>query len=112
MTEESTVLLAQFAVTRADIGSFRQLKTSTREKDYCTCLFEQQRQSKEVKEEEDHARVTSLGSDETTLQQIYFNHYYYNQCRSSCIGRDYNDLLDLYGFTATGIDLRRICIIS
>src|SRR4051812_23078529 len=41
MTNEPTVLLAQFSLTRAEIGTFRQLKTSTREKDYCVCLFEQ-----------------------------------------------------------------------
>ncbi|KAK3836650.1 MAG: hypothetical protein JOS17DRAFT_842668 [Linnemannia elongata] len=74
MTNGPTVLLAEFALTRAEIGSFRQLKTSTREKDYCACLFEQQ---KLVEGEDEEGVIVSepleisatSGSDETKLHQ-------------------------------------------
>src|SRR5690349_15511920 len=52
ITNDSTVLLAQLDLTRAEIGSFRQLKTSTREKDYCVCIFEQQQEVEGGNEEE------------------------------------------------------------
>src|SRR5690242_1082322 len=39
-----SMVLAEFPLTRAEIGSFRQIKTSTREKDYCICIFEHQQQ--------------------------------------------------------------------
>ncbi|KAF9185034.1 hypothetical protein BGZ51_002976 [Haplosporangium sp. Z 767] len=35
-------VLAQWEVTRTEIGIFRQIKTRTRENDYCLCLFEEQ----------------------------------------------------------------------
>ncbi|KAF9549939.1 hypothetical protein EC957_001999 [Mortierella hygrophila] len=74
MTKESKVLLAQFSLTRAEIGSFRQLKTSTREKDYCACIFEQQQGVEgddEVGEMVSEALKisASIGSDEATLHQ-------------------------------------------
>ncbi|KAG9320521.1 hypothetical protein KVV02_003755 [Mortierella alpina] len=43
-TSIGSVVLAEFPLTRAEIGSFRQIKTSTRDNDYCICLFEQQQQ--------------------------------------------------------------------
>ncbi|KAG9061100.1 hypothetical protein KI688_007729 [Linnemannia hyalina] len=72
--DESKVLLAQFSLTRAEIGSFRQLKTSTREKDYCVCLFEQQQGVESDGEEGEVVSEAleisaSIGSDETTLHQ-------------------------------------------
>ncbi|GJJ74893.1 hypothetical protein EMPS_07251 [Entomortierella parvispora] len=35
-------ILVELAVTRTEIGSFRQVKTNTRSKDYCRCIFEQE----------------------------------------------------------------------
>src|SRR5690554_3340567 len=35
-------VLAQWEVARTEIGIFRQIKTRTRENDYCLCLFEEQ----------------------------------------------------------------------
>jgi hypothetical protein len=72
MMNESLVVLAQFSLTRAEIGSFRQLKTSTREKDYCTCLFEQPQEveGEDEDEEEDSSEISATsGACETTLHQ-------------------------------------------
>jgi hypothetical protein len=69
MTNESTVLLAQFSLTRAEIGSFRQLKTSTREKDYCTCIFEQPREMEKEIDSDPSETTIMFGSVETTLLQ-------------------------------------------
>ncbi|KAG0276790.1 hypothetical protein BGZ95_007020 [Linnemannia exigua] len=66
-TKGSTVLLAQFSLTRAEIGSFRQLKTSTREKDYCACIFEQQQQQQDIEESETEENKSESDPLETTV---------------------------------------------
>ncbi|KAG0309967.1 hypothetical protein BGZ97_012917 [Linnemannia gamsii] len=87
MMNESLVVLAQFSLTRAEIGSFRQLKTSTREKDYCTCLFEQPQEveGEDEDEEEDSSEISA------TSGAVACNEYY--------------RLLDLSGFPA----IPRLC---